>query len=190
MRAHGVTSVVVLSTRNRAAHSERRRHFQPPATVESPRFRRRGHTPAIGSIFQPPRRLLIHGPQRIRCASFCWGLVPTNMAVASEPRHRPLMKSSNTSATDGGKMQAKMVKQSPPSTFVRTGLLKWTQEELAQRANVTSDHHHNWENERPFPVKRHALWCAMRSSVGIAFANGGNPGVRLIRDPSQPDEPR
>ncbi len=69
------------------------------------------------------------------------------------------------------------------------GLLKWTQEELAQRANVTATTINNWENERTVPSEatralvRHAF-----ESAGIAFANGGNPGVRLIRDPSRLDD--
>jgi DNA-binding XRE family transcriptional regulator len=50
------------------------------------------------------------------------------------------------------------------------GLLKWTQEELAQRANVTATTINNWENERPFPVKRHAPWCAMRSRASESLS--------------------
>ena len=63
------------------------------------------------------------------------------------------------------------------------GLLKWTQEELANRAGVALATIGFWETEkvRPSEETKEQVRRAFEEA-GIEFLNGGNPGVRLMRD--------
>jgi DNA-binding XRE family transcriptional regulator len=63
------------------------------------------------------------------------------------------------------------------------GLLKWTQDELASRAGVTITTISYWENERVKPSEETKIQVRRAfEEAGIEFANGGNPGVRLMRN--------
>jgi len=63
------------------------------------------------------------------------------------------------------------------------GLLKWTQDELASRAGVSGMTINFWENERVKPSDETKLLVRRAfEEAGIEFLNGGNPGVRLIRN--------
>jgi transcriptional regulator with XRE-family HTH domain len=88
-------------------------------------------------------------------------------------------------------MQEKTKKLSLTVVHMRAarGLLNWSLDELADKAGITRATIHNWESGRHSPT------TATRSKIrdafereGVMFLNGGNPGVRLIRDPSQLDE--
>jgi DNA-binding XRE family transcriptional regulator len=63
------------------------------------------------------------------------------------------------------------------------GLLKWTQEELANRAGVALATIGFWETEkvRPSEETKEQVRRAFEEA-GIEFLNGGNPGVRLMRN--------
>ena len=63
------------------------------------------------------------------------------------------------------------------------GLLKWTQDELASRAGVTITTISYWVNERVKPSEETKIQVRRAfEEAGIEFANGGNPGVRLMRN--------
>ncbi len=62
-------------------------------------------------------------------------------------------------------------------------LLKWTQEELASRAGVAIATVSFWETERVRPTEETKIQVRRAfEEAGIEFANGGNPGVRLMRN--------
>ena len=60
------------------------------------------------------------------------------------------------------------------------GLLDWTVQQLAERANISAATIHNWENHRhqPQKVTREAIQKTFEDA-GIEFSNGRRPGVAL-----------
>lgn len=82
-------------------------------------------------------------------------------------------------------MQEKSTTVDLTSEHVRAAraLLKWTQEELAQRSGVGVTTINLWENDKTRPSRetRDQIFVAF-VSADIEFWNGGNPGVRLIRN--------
>ena len=61
-------------------------------------------------------------------------------------------------------------------------LLKWTQEELAQRSGVTPNTINFWENERTRPSEETKLQVRRAfEQAGIVFSNGKNPSMQLFR---------
>lgn len=76
---------------------------------------------------------------------------------------------------------------SPEQCRAARGLLGWTQEELAERANVSRSTIRDFENGR------HCLHSVTASQVAAAFEGGGaqlippgdaGPGVRLRKPPA------
>jgi len=62
-------------------------------------------------------------------------------------------------------------------------LLKWTQEELASRAGVAVATVSFWETERVKPSEETKILVLQAfEQAGIEFYNGGQPGVRLMRN--------
>ncbi len=62
-------------------------------------------------------------------------------------------------------------------------LLKWTQEDLANRSNVTGNTINLWETGKVRPTEETKAQVRQAfEEAGIEFLNGGNPGVRLIRN--------
>jgi transcriptional regulator with XRE-family HTH domain len=88
-------------------------------------------------------------------------------------------------------MQEKKTRVSLTVAHLRAarGLLNWSLDELADRAGITRATIHNWESGRhsPMAATRDKIRDAFERE-GVMFLNGGNPGVRLIRDPLQLDE--
>lgn len=89
-------------------------------------------------------------------------------------------------------MQEKSLDFDLRSEHVRAAraLLKWTQEDLAQRSGVGVTTINMWENDKTRPSRetKDQIFVAF-VEAGIEFWNGGNPGVRLIRDRSLLDLP-
>jgi transcriptional regulator with XRE-family HTH domain len=60
------------------------------------------------------------------------------------------------------------------------GLLNWTQDDLARKAEVSAVTIRNFENEKSEP-QRATLRVIQRAleGAGVEFTNGGEPGVKL-----------
>ena len=88
-------------------------------------------------------------------------------------------------------MQGKSNKVSLTVAHMRAarGLLNWSLDELAEKAGITRATIHNWESGRhsPTAATRDKIRDAFERE-GVLLLNGGNPGVRLIRDPSRLDD--
>jgi transcriptional regulator with XRE-family HTH domain len=68
----------------------------------------------------------------------------------------------------------------PAQCRAARGLLNWTQERLAKPAGVSIVTVRNFENEKS--GSQRASVAAIRSALeaaGVAFTNGGEPGVKL-----------
>ena len=62
-------------------------------------------------------------------------------------------------------------------------LLKWSQDDLAITAGVAKNTINLWETGRVRPTdETKAQVRQALEQAGIEFANGGNPGVRLMRN--------
>jgi transcriptional regulator with XRE-family HTH domain len=77
----------------------------------------------------------------------------------------------------------------PSQCRAARGLIRWTQEELAQKAAVSIVTVRNFELEKSAPIR--ATIEAMRrglESAGVEFIaeNGGGPGVRLRKTKGKP----
>lgn len=70
----------------------------------------------------------------------------------------------------------------PAQSRAARGLLKWTQDDIATKANVSVVTIRNFENEKTVP-QRATLDVIQRAfeAAGVEFTNGDRPGVRLTR---------
>lgn len=68
----------------------------------------------------------------------------------------------------------------PAQCRAARGLLKWTQDDLAEKAGVSVVTVRNFENEKSAP-QRASLDVIRRAleAAGVEFINGDAPGVRL-----------
>ena len=84
-------------------------------------------------------------------------------------------------------MQEKSAHVDLSSEHVRAAraLLKWTQEDLAQRSGVGVTTINMWENDKTRPSRetKDQIFLVF-VDAGVEFWNGGNPGVRLMRNRS------
>ena len=73
----------------------------------------------------------------------------------------------------------------PAQSRAARGLLDWSQTELATRSNLSESTVRDFEKGRRVPSLNNlaAIQRALEAA-GVAFTNGGEPGVKLVKKPA------